>query len=402
MFLNEYAGILNGPPGLSAAGQDTETTIQSLYARIMKRPAYPGEIDNFIRTYGTTIDDGELLTIADDLTKRGSDPVFLNQTKNIVIDLFRKTLKREPTQNEIDYWIDQWGISMEGAEYQAFIDAANIELAQIKPLTPEIATQLMIKSATTGLLDSEGNQYGGYQEILRVFRTTGQDLDTLVKNLDRATANNLAAQIAISGQGSISFMDSVGQQLTQTGLINMISNEINDNTISSILQATTIADNQVEANAIIAQAKELASQEEIATAAAVAGQLVSQVNQTGIGQTIVNDALVQFRDQMQETVDLQNAAIKQQQKNAAAAAVAAAATTSAEQAKQIANAAEAIKKVTQTTTLTTGLTNVNTASGTTGTTQTTGTVTVGKTSGTTGNLAPLLFIAGAAFLLGKI
>jgi hypothetical protein len=32
----------------------------------------------------------------------------------------------------------------------------------------------------------------------------------------------------------------------------------------------------------------------------------------------------------------------------------------------------------------------------------TGTVTIGSTTGITGNLTPLLFIAGAAFLLGKI
>jgi hypothetical protein len=399
MLLNEYASILNGPPGLSAAGQDTETTIQRLYANIMKRPAYPGEIDNFIKTYGTTIDDKGIGEVVAQLVPRGNDPVFLNQTKNIVIDLYRKTLKREPTQSEIDYWVGQWGISMENVEYQAFIDAANKELAQIKPLTPEIATQLMTKAAVTGISDEEANQYGGYKEIERVFNTTGQDLATLVKNLDKSTATNLAAQIAVSGMGNIGFMDSAGLQLTQTGLINMINNGVDDNSLSLIVQNSTNATNQAEANAIIAQAKELANQPEIATAADNAGYLISQVNQTGIGKTIVADALSQFNDQMIETVALQNEAIKQQQINAAAAAAAAA---SAAQAKKIADAAAALKKVTQTTTLTTGLTNVNTAGGTTGTTQTTGTVTVGKTSGIAGNLTPLLFIAGAAFLLGKI
>jgi len=379
----------------------------------MKRPAYQGEIDYFVQKYGTNIDDAGLNEIKVALIPMGTNATQLEETKQKVINIYRDTLKREPTQAEIDRWVNAWGVSMEYDEYQAFIAEANVELAKTKPLTTEIATQLMIKAATTALSETEANQYGGYSEISRVFETTGQDLATLVKNLDKRTATNLAAQVAVTGVGNLSFMGQTGVQLTQTGLINMINNGIDANSLTMLVQNYTNPASAANAAAVIEQATILAQDDAIATAANNAAYLIGQVNQTGISTPIVQNTMVQLQDEMKTASVLQSQAIQQQQ--AAAAAAAAAATTAAAAAAATAAAAKAkaLTSVKQTTTLTPTATNVNltksqiaTNAATTGKTPTetvsTGTVTIGSTTGITGNLTPLLFIAGAAFLLGKI
>jgi len=465
MFLNEYAGILNGPPGLGAAGQDTASTVQNLYSSIMKRQAYQGEIDYFVNKYGTNIDNAAFNEIKAALIPMGTNQAQLEQTKAQIINMYRTTLKREPTQAEIDRWVNAWGVSIEGDEYQAFVTEANTELAKVKPLTPEIATQLMIKAATVGLTDTEANEYGGYSEISRVFETTGQNIAALLQKLDKPTAQNLAAQVAVTGVGSLSFMGQNGTQLTQTGLINMINNGIDASSLSTIVQNYTNPTAAANSASVIAQATKLAQDDAIATAANNAAYLIGQVNRTGIDAPIVNLAITQLSNEMQTASTLQSQAIQQQQVDAAAAAVKAAAAATAATvgtnvrqsthdivvqlfqtildrsptqeeitywvnafgstvepqeiaqfnqaaAVEIAAKAKALTAVTQATKLTTGATTVNltpTQIATTGTgTLTTSTVTVGKdttgtvTSGTTSNLTPLLFIAGAAFLLGKI
>jgi len=413
MFLNEYAGMLNGPPRLGAAVQDTASTVQNLYASIMKRPAYQGEIDYFVQKYGTNIDDAGLNEIKVALIPMGTNQQQLDETKQKVIDLYRDTLKREPTQAEIDRWVNAWGVTMEGDEYQAFIAEANVELAKTKPLTTEIATQLMIKAATTGLGDTEANQYGGYSEISRVFETTGQDLAALLKNLDKPTATNLAAQVAVSGVGSLSFMGQTGVQLTTTGLINMINNGIDANSLTMYVQNYTNPTAAANAAAVIEQATTLAQDDAIATAANNAAYLIGQINQTGISTPIVQNTLVQLQDEMQTASVLQGQAIQQQQAAAAAAAAAATTATAAAAAAAAAAKAKALTSVKQTTTLTPTATNVNltksqiaTNAVTTGKipseTVSTGTVTVGSSTGITGNLTPLLLLAGAALLLRKL
>jgi len=405
--------MLNGPPRLGAAVQDTASTVQNLYASIMKRPAYQGEIDYFVQKYGTNIDDAGLNEIKVALIPMGTNQQQLDETKQKVIDLYRDTLKREPTQAEIDRWVSAWGVTMEGDEYQAFIAEANVELAKTKPLTTEIATQLMIKAATTGLGDTEANQYGGYSEISRVFETTGQDLAALLKNLDKPTATNLAAQVAVSGVGSLSFMGQTGVQLTTTGLINMINNGIDANSLTMYVQNYTNPTAAANAAAVIEQATTLAQDDAIATAANNAAYLIGQINQTGISTPIVQNTLVQLQDEMQTASVLQGQAIQQQQAAAAAAAAAATTATAAAAAAAAAAKAKALTSVKQTTTLTPTATNVNltksqiaTNAVTTGKipseTVSTGTVTVGSSTGITGNLTPLLLLAGAALLLRKL
>jgi len=381
MFLNEYAGILNGPPGLGAAGQDTASTVENLYASILKRPAYQGEIDYWVGKFGTNLDDAGLQTIKADLIPRGSNPIQLAETRNKVIDLYRTTLKREPTEAEINRWVSAWGISMEGDEYQAFITEANAELAKPKPLTPELATQLMIKAASTALSDTEANEYGGYDEIKRVFNTTGQDLTTLLNNLNKTTQTNLAAQIAVSGVGSLSFMDSTGTQLTQTGLINMINNGIDANSLITIVQNYTNPVAAANAENVVAQATVLAQDNAIATAADNAAYLISQVNVIGLDAPIKQQAITQLSDQLNQAVTLQNDAI---QKQKAIAAVAASKAKDAATAAKIAADAKALEAVKQTTKVVVG------------------NEPVVSTTGTTSNLTPLLFLAGAALLLRKI
>ena len=79
MFLNEYASVLNGPPGLNAAGDQTE------FDKVKQQ--YVDHRSN----YSTWTND----------EKQMWEPMI----SNVIKYLYQDNLSRNPTQQELDYWI---------------------------------------------------------------------------------------------------------------------------------------------------------------------------------------------------------------------------------------------------------------------------------------------------------
>jgi hypothetical protein len=152
MFLNEYASMLNGPPGLNAAedkykqtiAQDqldfVTQTIVTLFRRELRRDPTPAEIDYWFEKFmnaGILSNtppaiqmwmDANATAIAavpgrlqaelqqtknDEKTHRANYSTWSNEEKqmwepsitNVVKGLYIDNLSRNPTQQEIDYWI---------------------------------------------------------------------------------------------------------------------------------------------------------------------------------------------------------------------------------------------------------------------------------------------------------
>jgi len=132
MFLNEYAGILNGPPGLGAAPQDTLTTVNNLYHSIVKRDPLQGERDYWVNMFGGTMTDADIATVTNNLQKEATNPVLLKRTEGNIISFFTNTLMRQPTQDEIDYWDYVFGPNFNLQDQQQLTAAYDAEITEIQ------------------------------------------------------------------------------------------------------------------------------------------------------------------------------------------------------------------------------------------------------------------------------
>lgn len=89
-------------------------------------------------------------------------------------------------------------------------------------LTPEIATQLMQRSMTTGVPTSELEKYGGYQAVKSAYENAGGPLDT--SQMSAADLKAAAQQVANTGVGDMSLLERTGTQLTDAGRAAMVRN----------------------------------------------------------------------------------------------------------------------------------------------------------------------------------
>jgi hypothetical protein len=141
MFLNEYAGILNGPPGLNAAANDTETAVKNLYRSILKRDARSGEIEYWVRTLGPTISDSGVALVTNGIYPESVNPQQLKQVRDYIIGTFETKAQRTPTAAEVDYWLNLFGPSTEPDETALLDSAIANEIAQRKTDYASIARQ---------------------------------------------------------------------------------------------------------------------------------------------------------------------------------------------------------------------------------------------------------------------
>lgn len=164
MFLNEYAGILNGPPGLGAAPQDTLATVNNLYHSIVKRDPLQGERDYWVNMFGGTMTDADIATVTNQLQKEATNPVLLKRTEGNITDFFRTTLQRMPTQDELDYWDYVFGPNFNLQDQQQLTAAYNAEITEIQKAQNKLQSgepnQAAIQ-AQTDLVAQWNNFYGG-------------------------------------------------------------------------------------------------------------------------------------------------------------------------------------------------------------------------------------------------
>ena len=163
MFLNEYAGILNGPPGLGAAPQDTLATVNNLYHSIVKRDPLQGERDYWVNMFGGTMTDADIATVTNQLQKEATNPVLLKRTEGNITDFFRTTLQREPTQDELDYWDYVFGPNFNLQDQQQLTAAYDAEITEIQKAQNKLQSgepnQAAIQ-AQTDLVAQWNNFYG--------------------------------------------------------------------------------------------------------------------------------------------------------------------------------------------------------------------------------------------------
>lgn len=321
MFLNEYAGILNGPPGLASSipgPTDTEQKIYDLYAAIENRAPSQAEMTQWTNVF----QDGLTNEYIDFITNSLKDE--MTQVRYQLNNLYRQNLGREPSEDEIQYWNGIWH-----NQFRTFNDFKQYLIAQLQELakTPEEAQKKAARAAADREQATIEAQYASAGLVTNP--TADQQAAA-----DRAVAYE---QTAIAAEKeAITAVQVAQQEAAQKAAQDAAAAAAAKAAAAEAEKKQKEADQQSEA----AAAAEKKAKDAAAAAAA---------DQASIDKQIAAE---------QTYWALVNARRLEQQKQADADAAAAA-------------AAAADKKAVATT-------------------------------GTTGNLKPLLLIAGVAFLLGKI
>jgi hypothetical protein len=104
-------------------------------------------------------------------------------------------------------------------------------------LTADIARDIMQRSMTTGVSNSEIAKYGGYAAIKAMYDAGGGKYS--LESINPADLQKYANTIANTGVGNLSALTQAGVPLTAAGLENMRKNGINPNDYLSYLKNTT-------------------------------------------------------------------------------------------------------------------------------------------------------------------
>lgn len=92
-------------------------------------------------------------------------------------------------------------------------------------LTPEIASNLMQRSMTTGVPTSEFDKYGGYDAVASLYETNNGTYS--LEDLTPDFLDYVDNIIADSGVGNLTVLQQTGTPLTEAGYQNMLNNGVN-------------------------------------------------------------------------------------------------------------------------------------------------------------------------------
>lgn len=317
MFLNEYAGILNGPPGLASSipgPTDTEQKIYDLYAAIENRAPSQAEMTQWTNVF----QDGLTNEYIDFIKNSLKDE--MTQVRYQLNNLYRQNLGREPSEDEIQYWNVIWHNEF----FNKFNDFKQYLIVQLQNLanTPEEAQKKAARAAAAREQATIEAQYA----------TAGLVTNPTADQQAAAAAAVAYEQTAIAAEKEAVTAVQVSQQTAAD---------------AAAAAARAAADAMQKQEKADQATNDAALAEKIAKDAARAAQADQESIEKQIAAEKAYFALV-------------NARRLKQQKQADADAAAAAAATAEKKAVDV------------------------------------------VTTGTTGNLKPLLLIAGVAFLLGKL
>ncbi len=105
-------------------------------------------------------------------------------------------------------------------------------------LTPALAKELMQRSMTTGVSNSEIAKYGGYDAIKAMYDAGGGQYS--LESINPADLKNYANTIAQTGVGNLTALQQAGVPLTTAGLANMKANGIDPSSYAAYLNLSTI------------------------------------------------------------------------------------------------------------------------------------------------------------------
>ena len=159
---------------------------------------------------------------------------------SLIEQLYQQELGRAPEAEGLNYWTNLMNSGWTADDLRAAInaspeaqiyDARQQQIGNAAPamtsrptLTPEIASNLMQRSMTTGVPTSEFEKYGGYDKVSSLYNQNNGTYS--LNDLDPAFLKNAANIIANTGVGAMNLLAKTNTPLTEAGRQAMINNGI--------------------------------------------------------------------------------------------------------------------------------------------------------------------------------
>ena len=159
---------------------------------------------------------------------------------SLIDQLYQQELGRAPEAEGLNYWTNLLNSGWTADDLRAAINAspeaqiydarqqqignAGPAMTSLPTLTPEIASNLMQRSMTTGVPTSEFDKYGGYDAVASLYNSNKGTYS--LDELDPAFLDQMDNIIANTGVGNLSVLKMTGEPLTKAGRQAMIDNGI--------------------------------------------------------------------------------------------------------------------------------------------------------------------------------
>ena len=206
--------VVGGNDTLTKTQSAIETAIANLYKTNLGRTASPEEISYWVNTFGTSISPAEELIFRNAaLPESQKTDNAAKDSSGFIADLYKSVLNRTGSASEIADWVRQFGSTVEDSEILAFRNAARDELRRAydasrgvstdantatttatttatAPATPSIETlyqSILGRAPEAGMSEYWNNQFKGGA-------TTGIDPDE-VQQFQSAASDELLAKL---------------------------------------------------------------------------------------------------------------------------------------------------------------------------------------------------------------